>query len=174
MNYFSLFRMPEQFQVDSAALSQAYQTLAQLTHPDKFATAGEREKRLAVQKNAQVNDGYQVLKTPVLRAEHMLELRGVELKHEQQTMQDTGFLMQQMEWREALEDIQASRNEDALFEIDDEIKSHIKVHLNVLEAELGKQHAESDKIAAEEVRKLKFMYKLRNEIETIEDALSDI
>ncbi len=174
MNYFSLFRLPEQFQVDTADLSRAYQTLAQITHPDKFATSSEREKRLAVQKNAQVNDGYQVLKTPILRAEHILELRGVELKHEQQTMQDTGFLMQQMEWRESLEEIQSTKNEDALLDMDGEIKSQIKNHLSLLEAELTKQNAESDKVAAEEVRKLKFMYKLRDEIELIEDALSDI
>lgn len=174
MNYFSLFRLPEQFQVDTADLSRAYQTLAQITHPDKFATSSEREKRLAVQKNAQVNDGYQVLKTPILRAEHILELRGVELKHEQQTMQDTGFLMQQMEWRESLEEIQSTKNEDALLDMDSEIKSQIKNHLSLLEAELTKQNAESDKVAAEEVRKLKFMYKLRDEIELIEDALSDI
>lgn len=174
MNYFSLFRLPEQFQVDAADLSRAYQTLAQITHPDKFATSSEREKRLAVQKNAQVNDGYQVLKTPILRAEHILELRGVELKHEQQTMQDTGFLMQQMEWRESLEEIQSTKNENALLDMDGEIKSQIKNHLSLLEVELAKQNAESDKVAAEEVRKLKFMYKLRDEIELIEDALSDI
>lgn len=174
MNYFSLFQLPEQFQLDLAAVSKSYQTLSQLTHPDRFATSGEREKRLAVQKNAQINDAYQVLKSPVLRAEHLLELRGVELKHEQKTLQDTVFLMQQMEWREALEDIQMSKDEDALLAIDHEIKSHIQTHLAQLQDDLERQSAQNDLNAAEEVRKLKFMYKLRNEIENIEDALSDI
>lgn len=173
MNYFQLFQLPEQYQVDLAAVSKAYQALSQTTHPDKFATAGEREKLLAVQKNAQVNDAYQVLKSPVMRAEHLLGLRGVELKHEQKTLQDNMFLMQQMEWREALEDIQASKDEDALFAIDDEIKAHIKDHLTQLEHALDQKSAESDLNAAQEVRKLKFMYKLRNEIEQLEDELSD-
>lgn len=174
MNYFTLFQIPEQYQLDNAALNKAYQTLSQVTHPDKFAAAGERDKLLAVQKSAQVNDAYQVLKSPVSRAEHLLELRGVELKHEQKTLQDGAFLMQQMEWREALEDIKHSRSEDALLEIENEIKTQITLHLSQLQTELDEQSKENDLNAAEEVRKLKFMYKLRDEIEHIEDALSDI
>ncbi|MGY0564180.1 MAG: Fe-S protein assembly co-chaperone HscB, partial [Paraglaciecola chathamensis] len=106
MNYFALFNLTPSFEIDKAGLAATYQQLQKLTHPDKFATASERDKLIALQKNAQVNDGYQVLKTPLSRAEHMLELRGVELQHEQKTMQDGAFLMQQMEWREQLDDAQ--------------------------------------------------------------------
>lgn len=174
MNYFTLFNIPEQFEVDNQLLAKTYQTLAQLTHPDKFAASSEQEKAIAVRKNAQVNDAYQVLKSPLSRAEHMLEMRGVELRHEQQTMQDPAFLMQQMEWREQLEELdQSSDPFDVLNDLDDEIGVQIKGHHKQLAFLLTHQSAEHDIQAADEVRKLKFLYKLRDEIQSKEDALSD-
>jgi molecular chaperone HscB len=175
MNYFELFNLAPSFEIDGADLSQTYQTLQKLTHPDKFATASEREKLIAVQKNAQVNDAYQVLKSPLARAEHMLELRGIELKHEQQTIQDTAFLMQQMEWREQLEDI-GSLNDPltALEALDDEIHAELTAHLNKLQHLLDENSPDADHQAATLVRKVKFLIKLRSEIELKEDALSDI
>lgn len=155
-------------------LSATYQKLAQLTHPDKFASASESEKLAAVQKNAQVNDGYQVLKNPLSRAEHILELRGVELQHEQRTMQDPAFLMQQMEWREQLEELDISSDPmDVLEDLDDEIHNQIKTHLRQLEDFLEYNSSEHDNKAADEVRKLKFLYKLLHEIELKEEALEE-
>jgi len=174
MNHFELFNLSPAFNLDPAQLAKTNQTLQLLTHPDKFATAGERDKRIALQKNAQVNDAYQVLKSPLRRAEHMLELRGVELKHEQQTMQDGMFLMQQMQWREQLEEVDSTA--DPLSELDGldmEIEQHIQQHLVQLESLLFEHSASSDDAGANVVRKLKFFYKLKNEIAIKEDALSD-
>ena len=99
MNYFQLFNLPVSLNLDKAQLSRAYQTLQQLTHPDKFASGSDQEKRIALQKNAQVNDAYSTLKHPLSRAQHILALRGIVIDGEQHTMQDTAFLMQQMELR---------------------------------------------------------------------------
>lgn len=174
MNYFSLFNLPEQFQLDAQALNKTYQTLSHLTHPDKFASASEAERLAAIQKNAMVNDAYDTLRRPLSRAEHMLMLRGVELKHEQRTMQDPAFLMQQMEWREQLEEIDSTQDPlDALEDLDTEIHGQIKTHLKQLETLLAKNDEEHNQQAAEEVRKLKFMYKLLDEIEAKEDALDN-
>ena len=124
MNYFQLFNLPVSLNLDKAQLSRAYQTLQQLTHPDKFASGSDQEKRIALQKNAQVNDAYSTLKHPLSRAQHILALRGIVIDGEQHTMQDTAFLMQQMELREALED--AKQNEDALIKFSDELTLEIK------------------------------------------------
>lgn len=174
MNYFSLFQLPEQFAVDLTALKQTYQTLQKLTHPDKFAAGSEKEKLIAVQKNAQVNDGFTTLKSPVSRAEHLLTLRGIELQHEQQTMQDTMFLMQQMEWRETLAEI--GDDESALDELEAfeaQIKKAHKAHLATLENALNENDTASNQLAADEIRKLKFIEKLRVEIETKEESITD-
>jgi molecular chaperone HscB len=175
MNYFELFNLSTDFQVDLARLSQTYQTLQQLTHPDKFATGSERNKLLAVQKNAQVNDAYHTLKSPLLRAQYLLELRGIELKHEHQTMQDPIFLMQQMEWREQLEMIEPNADSfDALEELDKEIQQHYQSQLQVLQTMLSDDNEQANLNAADEVRKLKFLHKLRNEIALKEERLSEV
>ncbi|MGL5358514.1 MAG: co-chaperone HscB, partial [Shewanella sp.] len=105
MNYFELFNFPPAFDIDTALLAERYRELQRAVHPDKFAHDTEQQKLLAVQRTAQVNDGYHTLKDPIGRAEHLLSLRGIDLSHETTTVKDTAFLMQQMEWREALEDI---------------------------------------------------------------------
>ncbi len=174
MNYFVLFNLTPSFVIDTTALVATYQQLQKLTHPDKFATASDRDKLIALQKNSQVNDGYQVLKKPLSRAEHILELRGVELQHEQKTMQDGAFLMQQMEWREQLEDAQHTDEPlAALEELDDEVAQDIKTLLSELGSLLEETDDAANESAANRVRKLKFLYKLRHEIELKEDALSD-
>ena len=174
MNYFELFNINPEFNLDLDLLANTYQRLQQLTHPDKFATASDRDKLVSVQKNAQVNDAYQVLKSPLSRAEYMLELRGLELRHEQQTLQDTQFLMQQMQWREQLEDIDSGAEAEAqLAELDTEIKQQITSQLSELEQQLTLDNEQANVACADLIRKLKFMYKLRQEIARKDEQLND-
>ncbi|MFT2090459.1 co-chaperone HscB [Paraglaciecola sp. 2405UD69-4] len=174
MNYFELFNFPISFDVDLSALSQTYQKLQRLTHPDKFASSGEQDKLIAIQKNAQVNDAYTVLKAPLSRAEYILSLKGIELQHEQQTIKDTAFLMQQMEWREALAELDDSSDPlDALEALEDEIKQNIKLDINKLQGLLASELEEAATDAADVIRKLKFLYKMLAEIELKEEALND-
>ena len=174
MNYFELFNINPEFSLDLDLLANTYQRLQQLTHPDKFATASDRDKLLSVQKNAQVNDAYQVLKSPVSRAEYMLGLRGIELRHEQQTLQDTQFLMQQMQWREQLEDIDSGTDaEEQLAELDDEIALLIRTQVSSLAEQLALNNEQANLACADLIRKLKFMYKLRQEIARKDEQLND-
>ncbi len=108
MNHFELFGLPSQFQLDGSLLSSQFRELQKRFHPDNFATASERDRLMAVQKAAQINDAYQILKHPISRAEYILAENGTEIRGEQQTMQDPMFLMEQMDLREELEDIDDS------------------------------------------------------------------
>ena len=173
MNYFELFNIDVSFDVDLAKLAEDYQKLQQVTHPDRFATASEQQKLIAVQKSAQLNDAYAVLKSPLRRAEYMLSLRGIDLNHEKTTMQDNVFLMQQMEWREQLEDIKHAQDIDALEELDDEMQTQIRLHLQRVRDWLATECSQAHNSAADEVRKLKFLYKLCDEIANLEEKLSN-
>jgi molecular chaperone HscB len=174
MNYFELFNMPVSFDVDLSVLPQTYQQLQRLTHPDKFASGSEQQKLVAIQKNAQVNDAYSVLKSPLSRAEYILSLRGIDLQHEQQTIKDTSFLMQQMEWREELAEVdQQSDPLNVLSALEDEINQTIKSDLAQLKAFLASEEVDAEKQAADIIRQLKFLYKMLSEIELKEDSLSD-
>ncbi len=171
MNHFELFGLPTQFQLDGSLLSSQFRELQKRFHPDNFATASERDRLQAVQKASQINDAYQILKDPISRSEYLLALHGADIRGEQQTMQDPMFLMEQMELREELESIaQSSDPESSLFDFDAKVAKMYKQHLAAVEQEL------SDTLwaqAADRVRKLKFIAKLKKEIERVEDKLLD-
>ncbi|MFT6086012.1 MAG: molecular chaperone HscB [Glaciecola sp.] len=170
MNYFELYNLPEQFAIDLIKLKEHYQTLQKLTHPDRFTTASEQQKRLYLTKNSQVNDAYSVLKSPVTRGEHLLIVRGVELPSEQDTVGDVEFLMDQMEWRESLED---AGTEEALEKLVTDNFDVLVAQEKVICELLSPNRDEDNQAAAQELAKMKFMLKLANEIETKLDRITD-
>ena len=171
MRYFDLLSLPVDYQVDLTLLNAHYLELQKVIHPDKFANHSEQQL-LAVQKAAEVNDALQTLKHPLKRAEYMLAERGVDIRAEQQTLQDPMFLMQQMELREALEEISsAAEPEDAIADIEQQIKQLMStLHQELLSLISSSETAAQHK-AADVVRKLKFIYKLKDELARIEDSL---
>ncbi|MCE0493180.1 co-chaperone HscB [Vibrio salinus] len=169
MNYFELFGLPTQFIVDGSLLASQFRELQKRFHPDNFASGTERERLLAVQKASEINDAFQVLKNPIRRAEYLLSLSGVDIRDEQQTMQDLDFLMQQMELREELEGIESSDDvETALFDFDSKVTKQYKTLINQVETQLNSESWES---AAISVRKLKFIAKLKSEVARVEESL---
>ncbi|HQQ63269.1 MAG TPA: Fe-S protein assembly co-chaperone HscB [Pseudomonadales bacterium] len=110
-DYFSLFGLQPSSHVDVAELSARYRHLQQAVHPDRFMRECDRSQRLAQQQAAQVNTAYQTLKSPLARAQYLLELAGQQ-RAQETTLHDPVFLMEQMELRERLDD--ASRDIDAL------------------------------------------------------------
>ncbi|WP_095497501.1 co-chaperone HscB [Paraferrimonas haliotis] len=174
MNYFELFNIPQSFDVDAVKLADSYRELQRAVHPDKFANASEQEKRLSVQKAAQINDGYQTIKTPIARAEHLLVLSGVTLADESETMKDMSFLMQQMSWREAMEDAEHGSDPfDAIDALYDDFSKEQAQMTKDLATALQQNNAEANQHSAMLVRKLKFMAKLVDELSRLEDKLSD-
>ncbi|NAW56979.1 MULTISPECIES: co-chaperone HscB [unclassified Vibrio] len=170
MNHFELFGLPSQFQLDGSLLSSQFRELQKRFHPDNFASASERDRLLAVQKAAQINDAYQVLKNPLSRAEYLLAENGAEIRGEQQTMQDPMFLMEQMELREELESLADDSDAmDRLFDFDSKVSKMYRHHLAEVERELDSGLWNE---AADRVRKLKFVAKLKHEIELVEDKLA--
>lgn len=170
MNHFELFGLPCQFELDGSSLSSTFRELQRRFHPDNYATASEQSRLMAVQKAAQINDAYQTLKDPVQRAEYILSLNGIDLRDEQQTMQDPEFLMQQMMLREELEEITETLDESALFDFDDKAKALYKSLVNNVSEQVNASQWQD---AAVTVRKLKFAVKLRQEIERVEEQLLD-
>jgi molecular chaperone HscB len=172
LNYFELFGLQFQFDIEIDAIAQTYRELQRVVHPDKFAHACAHEQLLAVQKSAQVNDAFQTLKDPLQRAQYMLAEQGIDIQIEQKTLQDSVFLMQQMELREQLEDIAAMDDPDD--EID-ALEGQIKTMTEQMYSEMTPLLVSSCKVslenAANMVRKLKFMNKLREELDRLEESL---
>lgn len=109
-NHFDLFQMPVRFAIDAEQLDAAYRELQGRVHPDKFAAASDPEKRVAMQWATRANEAYKTLKNPLRRAAYLCELHDVDLGVESNTSMPPAFLMQQMEWREALDDARSARD----------------------------------------------------------------
>ena len=169
MNYFELFSLPVVFSVDKTRLSQTYRDLQKQYHPDKFAMQDDRTRLHAMQKSTEINDAFQTLKDSCLRAQYLLKLNGLDIELEQRTLQDTGFLMQQMEWREKIADFTAD-DEDQIEDFDKEISALVNGLETEIETALETEQLEQ---TANLVRKLKFMLKLQVEIELLEEKLFD-
>ena len=144
-------------------LEQAYRDLQALIHPDRYAQAADAERRASLQLTTRVNEAYRTLKDPVLRAKHLLELRGVDVGFETNTQMPTDFLLQQLELREELEAAQAKKD----FAFLDGLKSRLKKQKQDLENQIGESiDARKDYPGASGlVRKLMFLNKIDEEID---------
>ncbi|NVK23517.1 MAG: co-chaperone HscB [Gammaproteobacteria bacterium] len=171
MRFFTLFGLPISFNIDLDQLHAQYRELQKAVHPDHHASGSDSQKLLSVQKASEINDAFQTLKNPLTRAEYMVSEHGFDVRHEQQTIRDGMFLMQQMELREELEEIeQASDVETALDDFYDDVKQLITEYTDAFQQHFNQSEYEE---AAMAVRKLRFIYKLKEEAQHLEDKLLD-
>jgi len=169
-NHFDLFQLPQQFALDSAALDRAYRNVQGQVHPDKFVSASEAEQRVAMQWATRANEAYLTLKSPLKRASYLCELHGVDLQIESNTAMPRDFLMQQMEWRETLEDAKTGRDMTALTKLDDALRAARKAEIAQIGALFdGGDYAQ----AAQQVRQLMFLEKIGAEIAQLFDQLEE-
>jgi len=101
---FELFDLPPAFALDRSHLDERWKALQREVHPDRHATSDAQTQRQAMQWSVRINEAYQRLKDPLQRAAYLCELNGAPIQAENNTAMPAAFLMQQMEWREALED----------------------------------------------------------------------
>ncbi len=161
-NYFELFGIPPGFNVESARIESKYRELQSLLHPDRYATAGAQEKRLAVQGAALVNQAYAVLTDDCTRAAYLLELKGVEFNDEPDTVNDPDFLMEQMALRETLEQSVAAADPAVALA---QLERDANARMAEWSEHFKRTYADGDfAVAREAVLKMKFIKKFHDEI----------
>ncbi len=115
-NDFELFGLANQFSQDRATIDARWKDLQRQAHPDKFAAQGATAQRLAMQWSVRINEAYQRLKDPLKRAAYLCELNAAPVNAENNTAMPAEFLMQQMHWREALDEAHDANSLDQLGE----------------------------------------------------------
>lgn len=170
-NYFKLFELPQSFALDAAALETRWRQMAARVHPDRFATASAPERRVAMQWASTINEGYRVLKSPLLRARYLCELGGVDLQTESNTRMDGEFLMRQMEWREALDDVRDSGDPQRVSRLISDI-AEAGAQIESVVADLIDVSNDID-AAAGKVREWMFIDKLAAEVRSTAHELAD-
>ena len=169
-NHFDLFQLPAKFTLDMGALDAAYRDVQGRVHPDRFVNATDAEKRVAMQWATRANEAYQTLRNPQKRAQYLCEQNGVDLQTESNTAMPMDFLMQQMEWRDALGEARAAKDLEALEKLDVELKRENKARL----LQIGQQLDAGDyQHAAQGVRALMFLEKFGEEVHRAYEALEN-
>ena len=160
-NHFDLFGLTPKFSIEGEALERRYREIQSKVHPDRFAHAGDAERRASLQWTTRVNEAFQVLKNPVTRARHLLELHGIDVAFETNTAMPPEFLMQQMELRETLEEAKDASSLDAL-------RADLKKQSDLLENAIAEAiDVNRDYSGASGlVRKLQFLHRLDEEIDS--------
>ena len=163
---FTLFDLPQTFALERSVLDARWRAVQAQVHPDRFAAQGAVAQRLAMQWAVRVNQAYQRLKSPLTRAAYLCELRGAPVEAENNTAMPPAFLLQQMQWREALDE---ARDDAALHGLTDQVAEHEQLALTRL-GELIDQQGDMAG-AAREVRALMFVTRFKLDLEQRLDAL---
>jgi molecular chaperone HscB len=159
-NDFELFGLPAQFAQERAAIDARWKDLQREAHPDKFAAQGAAAQRVAMQWSVRINEAYQRLKDPLKRAAYLCELRGAPIEAENNTAMPHAFLVEQMEWREALDD---ARNVADLDQLNAQLLRTRRHILQQLETLLDAQNDSAQ--AAQQVRALMFIERFAADVQ---------
>jgi len=168
-NHFELFGLPARFRLDQAKLDSRYRELQREVHPDRFAAAPESEQRVSMQLSTRVNEAYQTLKSPLGRAGYLLQLQGFDPELETNTAMPAGFLGEQLELREALEEAVEAGDARRLATLSDRLHRQRDSLLSKLETELDARQAWGE--AAGTLRQLMFLQKFDEEITAAEEGM---
>ena len=163
---FELFDLPPTFAQDRATLDARWKDLQREAHPDRFAAQGAAAQRVAMQWSVRINEAYQRLKDPVKRATYLCKLNGAPIDAEHNTSMPADFLMQQMEWRETLDD---TRDAKALQALHDEVDAARRRALSSLDLLIDEKGAFVE--AAAQVRALMFIERFVKNVEAKLDHL---
>jgi molecular chaperone HscB len=163
---FALFGLTKQFAQDRATLDARWKDLQREAHPDKFAAQGAAAQRIAMQWSVRINEAYQRLKDPLKRAAYLCELAGAPVDAHSNTSMPPAFLMQQMEWREALDDASSVTVLDALADTVAQARAEL---LQQCEALLDQKKAFVEAVAP--VRALMFIEKFSADLQRRCDAM---
>jgi len=171
-DYFELFDIPRGFEIDLEKLADQYRILQRQLHPDRYVNASDQDRRLSVQKTAFVNEAFQTLKSPLLRARYLLTLKGIEFDDEKETHFDPTFLMEQMELRESLSEIRSDDDASlALIRLMDDILRRKKAMEAELASALNAEGKDQLQEAKQIVQKMQFLVRLQQEAEELEEEL---
>ena len=168
MNAFEVFGLQADTNIDLSALAARYRDLQSAVHPDRFANATDAEQRIAMARAVEINDAYNTLKDPVRRAMHLLSLKGIDALAASDTSMPVDFLMEQVEWREALADAKLKEDSERLEEMASEITSILHSLGDTFAAAWRGEHLP---VATTLARKMRFMQKLGDEVDA---ALADL
>lgn len=169
--HFDPFGLAPGWELDPGQLEAKYRALSLQLHPDRFAQAPPKERRLSLEHTSALNEAYRTLKDPVRRAFYLLRLQGVNLEDEaaaERARMPMDFLEEVMELREALDTARAKKDADRVQEMAADVQRKKKACME--QAVVALKAAETQK-AAHALGRVRYYERFLEEVEAIEEEL---
>jgi len=169
-SHFDFLGLPARFDLDEHQLHETFRRVQAAVHPDRFANSGGAEHRIAMQLATRANEAFGVLRDPGSRAAYLCELNGCPVRAESNTAMSAPFLIQQMQWREALQEAREASDREALQGLEQTLCDHRALLLAEMARALDEQHDYPS--ACDAVRRWMFVDKFGREVAVAREALA--
>ena len=164
---FTLMGLPQRFAIDANKLDQHWREMQSHVHPDRFASQGAVAQRMAMQWSTRINEAYRRLQQPIARAAYLCQLHGIDIQAQHNTRMPLEFLMQQMAWREALDEAHEPQDIQALLQTVESAAADIQVQIERL-IDIQADYTQ----AAQQVRAWMFIDKFLHDVTARHAALT--
>jgi len=160
--YFGVFDLEPRFLLSIQGLEQSYRALAGRLHPDRFAASEESARERSLELSTLVNEAHRTLRSPRLRAQHLLEIRGVATTGDDAPSLPTAALFEHMELREQFAEARDANDPQRL----EGLSILLHERSTKLEQRLARQldELQDDTGAARTIQELMFSERLASEI----------
>jgi molecular chaperone HscB len=170
-DFFAIFNLPVAYRIDMEALRGEYLVLQQQYHPDRHVNESVAVQQQVVEFAATVNQAYGVLKSPIKRAQYLLELSGLEADNSGETTADRELLLEQIRLRERMAEL--SEDADPMAELT-EMEQNVTSDMEALEQEFESLYSVGNFLQARQTLvKIQFYSRLLDELEELAVNLED-
>ena len=157
IDHFARLGLHKNYELDVNALESTYFELQRHLHPDRFANKTPQEKSLSQQQAVSLNEAFEVLKDPLLRADYLLQVSNVDGISHDHTVNDPMLLMEAMETREALMEAETV---DVVNKLSDKARRDVRDCVKLIAIAFGEQNLDQARRLA---LRLKYLTKLLEE-----------
>ncbi len=177
--HFDVFGLPRAYDVDVPALEKQYRELSLQLHPDRFAQAEARERRLSLEQTTALNEAYKTLKDGTKRAFYLLKVHGVDLEREDAGAQKDmplEFLEEVMELREALDEAMEAKDLEKAQKMATDVEGRKKAALQeavdtLRTLEQGPAAESSVKKASHALGRVRYFTRFLEQVEAFEEEM---
>jgi molecular chaperone HscB len=176
---FDVLGLPRGVDVDKAELERAYRERSLRLHPDRAGKDDARERRLAVERTALLNEAYKTLRAPERRAFYLLKLHGLDLLKEEARAVSVPppVLEEVLDLREQLHAARTAGDEELVSTLSDRVRVQSAATLSAAQSALRRlERNPSDEVArveaAEALARLRYHHRFLEAAEASDEEES--
>lgn len=174
MNPFEVLGIEPRYDIDRKEIEKRHRDLSKALHPDKFAQDGASARRESLERAAQVNEAWRIVRDPIRRAEALFTLAGIKVGETNEPKSDQAFLMEMMEMREALSEARETKDLDKVRALAADAEAREAAAKEAISAamDVGNDIDLLSK-ALPKLGELRFYRRMLEDVSSVEDAIAE-